>query len=172
MPRTRIPLVVGNAIEILGIIVAISLIVAASNVNGALVSFLFYLISLLCLVFFPHCLAHFIVGRLAGIRFSHYEISKPSMTKLRLPFVSAVAARLPVLRLRIDRRSLGTVSRGARAATYSAGAVASMILPFFVPVAAFRRLPVAWGLGLLLFSLANLCFDLYYSTKAGDLSRI
>jgi hypothetical protein len=148
------------------------LIVVAPDVNGALVRFLFYLISWLCLLFFPHCLAHFIVGRLAGVRFSHYVIGKSSITKLRLPVISAVAVIFPLLKLRIDRRSLRSVNDGARAATFASGAVASMILPFLVPVVSFGRLPVAWSLGLILLSLANVCFDLYYSPKAGDLSRI
>jgi len=165
-------LALGNAIEILGIVVAISLIIVAPDVNGALVRFLLYLISWLCLVFFPHCLTHLIVGSFAGVRFSHYEIGKSSITKLRLPVVSAVASAFPLLTLRIDRRSLGSVNDGARAAAFASGAAASMILPFLVPVFAFRRLPVAWTLGLLLLSLANVCFDLYYSPKAGDLSRI
>lgn len=172
MPRIKIPLVLGNAIEILGIVVAISLIVVAPDMNGTFVRFLFYLTSWLCLLFFPHCLTHFIVGRLAGVRFSHYVIGKSSITKLRLPVVSAVAAVFPLLKLRIDKRSLRSVNDGARAATFASGAVASMILPFLVPVVAFGRLPVAWSLGLLLLSLANACFDLYYSPKAGDLSRI
>lgn len=172
MPRIKIPLVLGNAVEILGVLVAISLIVVAPDVNGALVRFLLYLVSWLCLVFFPHCLMHFIVGRLVGVRFSNYEIGKPSISKLRLPVVSAVAVVFPLLTLRIDRRSLKSVSNGDRAVTFASGALASMILPFLVPVTALGRLPVAWILVLLVLSLANVCFDLYYSPKAGDLSRI
>ena len=172
MARRKIPLILGNVIEILGVAVAILLIVAASGVNSALVRFLFYLISWACLVFFPHCLTHFVVGRLVGVRFRHYIVGKSSITKLRLPVVSAVATLFLLLELRVDRRSLGSLSGGARAATFASGATASMIFPFLVPVVAFRHLPAVWSFALLLLSLANVCFDLYYSPKAGDLSRI
>jgi len=172
LARIKIPLILGNAIEILGVAVAIFLIVAASGVNSASVRFFFYLISWACRVFFPHCLAHFVVGRLAGVRFRYYLVGKSSITKLRLPVVSAFAALFPLLELRIDRRSLESLSVGGRAVTFASGAVASMIFPFLVPVVAFNHLPVTWSLTLLLLSFANVCFDLYYSPKAGDLSRI
>jgi hypothetical protein len=165
-------LVIGNGIEVLGIAVGVYLLVAASSINAVPLRFLVYLISWVCLVFFPHCLAHFAVGRLVGVRFTHYTLGKSSITKLRLPVISSVSSMIPLLTLKIDPGSLWSVSPGARAVMFASGAVVSMILPFLAVVASIGRLPVIWSVGLFIISLANVCFDLYYSPRAGDLSRI
>lgn len=172
MTRTKIPLAIGNLIEILGTSFAFYLIYAASDIGAVAVRFLFYLISWGCLVFFPHCLTHFIVGRLVGIRFTDYSLGKSGIAKLRMPFVNAIASKAPVLTLRIDRTSLRTVSRGGRAVMFASGAVASMILPFFAAVASFPHLPMNLTVFLIVLSVANLIFDFYYSPRAGDISRI
>jgi len=165
-------LVLGNGIEVLGIAVGVYLLVAASSINAVPLRFLVYLISWVCLVFFPHCLAHFAVGRLVGVRFTYYTLDKSSITKLRLPIISSVSSMIPLLTLKIDRGSLRSVSPGARAVMFASGAVVSMILPFLAVVASIGRLPVIWSVALFLISVANVCFDLYYSPRAGDLSRI
>ncbi len=156
----------------MGILAAISLVVVAPGINYVLLRFLAYLLSWGCLVFFPHCLAHFVTGRLVGVRFTHYLVSRSPVAQLKLPIISEVMSKVPILGLKIDRRTLKSVSRGARAAMFASGAAASMILPFSVVVASVGLLPTILIGGLLLLSVANLAFDLYYSPKAGDLSRI
>ena len=98
-------MVLGNGIEVLGIAVGVYLLVAASSINAVPLRFLGYLISWVCLVFFPHSLAHFAVGRLVGVRFTHYTLGKSSITKLRLPVISSVSSMIPLLTLKIDRGS-------------------------------------------------------------------
>jgi hypothetical protein len=161
----------GNGLEIIGVLVAILLVVVAPDIDDILLRFLAYLLSWGCLVFFPHCLAHFITGRLVGVRFTHYLVSRSPITKLKLPIISEVMSKVPLLGLKIDRRSLKSASRGARAVMFASGAAASMILPFFVVVASLGRLPTISSGVLLLLSIGNLAFDLYYSPKAGDISR-
>ncbi len=55
---------------------------------------------------------------------------------------------------------------------FASGAAVSMILPFLVAVVSLRHLPLDLSLVLFVVSVSNLGFDLYYSPKAGDLSRI
>lgn len=172
MTTARIPLILGNSIGVLGIALALYLIVAAADISNSLVAFVVYAVSWACLEFFPHCLAHYIVGRLVGVRFTHYEIGKSSIKNIGLPVISWVASALPLLTLRIDRRSLRSVSHSARAVTFASGATVSMILPLFAVVVSFRHLPLGLSLVLLLISVSNLGLDLYYSPKAGDISRI
>jgi hypothetical protein len=152
-------------------VAGVYLLVVASSINAVPLRFLVYLIFWVCLVFFPHCLAHFVVGRLVGVRFTHYVLGKSSITKLRLPVISSVSSMIP-LTLKIDGGSLRSVSPGARAVMFASGAVVSMILPFLAVVVSIGRLPVMWSAGLFLISVANVCLDLYYSPRAGDLSRI
>jgi hypothetical protein len=54
---------------------------------------------------------------------------------------------------------------------FASGAVASMILPFVPAILSFGRLPLSLSVLLLLISVGNLVFDLFYSPKAGDISR-
>ena len=156
----------------LGITVGICLLVAASGIHAIPLRFFVYLISWACLVFFPHCLAHFVVGRLVGVRFTCYVLGKSSITKLRLPVISSVSSAIPLLTLKIDHGSLRSVSPGARTVMFASGAAVSMILPFLPVVISIGRLPIIWVIGLFLISIANICLDLYYSPIAGDLSRI
>jgi hypothetical protein len=55
---------------------------------------------------------------------------------------------------------------------FASGATASMLLPFIVFAVSVGRLPAILAGVLLVLSVANLVFDLYYSPKAGDLSRV
>lgn len=161
----------GNTVEIVGTFFALYLIFIAPDLSNTPLRFLLYLVAWGCLEFFPHGLAHFIVGRMVGVRFSYYFLGKSAATKLKLPFVSWIAKRLPVLTLKVHRVSLRSVSRGGRAVMFASGAAASMILPFIAAVASLGRLPILFSAILLLVSAANLAFDLYFSPKVGDLSR-
>jgi hypothetical protein len=172
LKRFRIPLLLGNGIEVLGIVVGVYLLVASSDINIIPLRFLIYLLSWVCLFFFPHCIAHFVVGRLVGVRFTHYVLGKSSMSKLRLPVISTFASAIPLLTLKIDRGSLRSVGPGARAVMFASSAVVSMILPFLAAVISIGRLLLNWSVVLFLISVANVCFDLCYGSRVGGLSRI
>ena len=171
MARAKIPIAVGNLVEIAGILFALYLIVIIPEAALVLLKLILYLVAWACLLFFPHSLTHYAVGRLVGVKFRYYSIGKPSVYRLRIPFLSTVASKSPVLTLKVDRGSLQAVSRAGRIAMFSSGAVASMVFPFFVAFASFRELPLVFTVFLLLLSAANLLFDSYYSPKAGDISR-
>ena len=171
MARAKIPIAVGNLVEIAGILFALYLIVIIPEAALVPLKLILYLVAWACLLFFPHSLTHYAVGRLVGVKFRYYSIGKPSVYRLRIPFLSTVASKLPVLTLKVDRGSLQVVSRAGRIAMFSSGAVASMVFPFFVAFASFRELPLVFTVFLLLLSAANLLFDSYYSPKAGDISR-
>ena len=173
MRGTRgIPVLVGNIIGIVGSCFAGYLIYSAPNFSTALMRFILYLISIGCLIFFPHCLAHYIVGRLVGVHFRYYLVRRSTIEKLGIPFVSDIASKLPVLSLQIDHASMARVSVEARSAMYASGALCSTILPFVVVLASLNELPASLSLILLAFCFGNLLFELYYSPKAGDFSRI
>ncbi len=171
MTKTRIPIPVGNMIEIVGIIFALYLIFSAPRIADILLQFLVYVVAWGCLLFFPHGIAHYVVGRFVGIRFQYYYLSRSSVYKLKLPLARAIASRSLVLTLKVDQGSLRSASPGGRAVMFSSGAVASMILPFYATLTSVGHLPMNLSAILLLLSAANLVFDLYYSPKAGDISR-
>lgn len=171
LAKRRISLLFGNLIEVAGVLFGISLIALAPTVPSMPLAFLLYLMAWSCLLFFPHGLVHFIVGVLVGVRFRGYSFGRSSISKLRMGFLSVFASKLVVLTLRVDQASLRSVSPLRRSMMFSSGAVASMILPFLAAAASIGHLPLALSTLLLLISVANLAFDLYYSPKAGDISR-
>lgn len=171
MARLRIPTGIGNAVEMLGIILAFYLLLSTPYAPSTSLRFLLYLISLGCFVFFPHGLAHYVTGSLVGVRFKYYFLTRSSVSKLKLPFLSTLANQFPMLALKVDPESLRSASSGKRATMFVSGAAASMILPFIVPVASIGRVSVLVSGVLFLVAAANAAFDLYYSPKAGDISR-
>lgn len=169
--RKRISLLFGNLIEVTGILLGIYFVVLAPSIPVMLLTFVLYLAAWFCLLFFPHSLTHYIVGRLVGVKFRYYSFGKSSVSKLRMRLLNTFASRLVVLTLRVDHASLRSVSPLRRSIMFSSGAVASMVLPFVAATASFGHLPLSLSVFILLISLANLAFDLYYSPKAGDISR-
>jgi hypothetical protein len=167
--RIRIPLAFGNLTGLLGTCIAFLLVYYAASIQYSSIKFILYLLSIGCLIFFPHCLAHFIVGSSVKIRFKYYGVGRSSISKLALPIR---LPSLPVLTLIIDHRSFVSVSWIGRAAMYASGVIASVTMPFIVVVYTFNQLSISLWLILLVLVIANLLFDLYYSPKFGDLSRI
>jgi len=127
---------------------------------------------MICLVFGPHCLAHYIVGSLMGVRFKGYFLRRSTIERLGIPLISDIASKVPVLSLQIDHASLAIVSEKAKAATYASGAICSAILPFTVGFASLDEGPTFLSLLVFLCCFGNLLFEFYYSPKAGDFSRI
>ena len=162
---------VGNLVEVAGILFAVYLILIAPEVTALLLKLTMYLVAWVCFLFFPHSLTHYLVGMLVGVRFRYYSFGKSSVYKLGIPFLSKIASRSTVLTLRVDGSSLNSVSRGGRIAMFSSGAIASMTIPFLVALASLRDLPMVLSVFLLLLSATNFAFDLYFSPKVGDISK-
>lgn len=166
----RLSLAQGSSLCTVGVLTGLALLFAASRVRLLSVDVLFLLVAWFCLWFFSHDLAHHIVGRIVGVGFRYYFVGRSAITKLDLPIISNAARVVPVLGLKIDRSTLRTLSPGGVRAMYDSGAVASMFLPWLV-------IPTGYAVGslvelmLILLTLANLVFTLYFSTKVGDLHR-
>jgi len=109
------------------------------------------------LVVSTHSLAHFAVGRLLGIRFTHVFI----------------AGRPPEPGVKIDYASYLRTPPGRRAIMHASGAVVSKIVPFaLVPVVfALDAWPGdAWIL--LAIGVAVIATDVFISTKSSDWMKV
>jgi len=90
--------------------------------------------------------------------------------KLRLPMVSELLSKIPVLGLKIDKHTLESVSPNKARIIYASAAISSMLLPFLVlPTAYIISIPV--GTVFTLLTLANSLFTIYFSSHVGDLHR-
>ena len=110
-----------------------------------------------------HDLAHWVVGRMAGIRFTAYFLKKPLLTP----------------GLKIDYASYLRTSPGARAWMHASGAIVSKIAPFGVFAAVYLPHRAAgydlfpsWSLwAILAIGVVQLVTDILFSTKKSDWKR-
>lgn len=107
----------------------------------------------------------------AGVRFSHYYLGRSDILKLKGIVPASLKQMLIVLGLKIDRNR-SRASKAGFAAMYLAGPLASMLTPFTVPMTILLKdsTNIA-GLLLLLISIINLVFTLWFSPKVGCISK-
>jgi len=163
----RISLAAGTVLTLLGSAAGFILLTLLPT-GGFVPDLLLGFASLLLLWFFPHDLAHLVVGYLAGVRFSHYYVGLSNLSRL-LP---TKVKTLPLaLGLKIDHAGSRAGARGF-AAMYLAGPLASMLLPFIPPAVVYTQAglgPVAAAL--LSFASANLVFSLFFSYRVGCIGK-
>ncbi|MEM0348764.1 MAG: SRPBCC family protein [Candidatus Caldarchaeum sp.] len=161
----KISLAAGNLISLLGIAAAYILLwlQPLQIPGGRLIT---GLISFILLWFFTHDLAHYIVGRLAGIRFSNYYIGLSNIVRLNI--LPKQFKTLPIaLGIKIDRANTNASPRGY-AAMFAAGPIASMLFPLTVPtIILFNSSTSLAGQTLLLIAIANIIFTSIFSPRAG-----
>ncbi len=129
------------------------------------------LFALFALWFFTHDLTHHIVGKIGGINFEYYFLGRSAIRKLKLPLVSELTNRIPVLVLKIERSSLASASPNARRWMHASGALVSMFLPWILVPSTFAVMPYWVSVFITLLILGNILFTMYFSPKTGDLYR-
>jgi hypothetical protein len=167
--RLRVPVWVGNLLLGIGTAVLIGAVVVALRLArddpGSAVAGWLAVLAALGLSVSVHDLAHWVVGRVVGIRFTHSFIGGP----LRL-----------TPGLKIDYASYLRASPGGRAWMHAAGAVASKLAPFAVFAAVYLPhrasgydLFPSWSLWAVLgFAVLQLVTDLTFSVRASDWKKV
>jgi hypothetical protein len=123
------------------------------------------------LLYFSHCLAHFIVGRFFGIRFRYFLFGPSALSRAEPAVLRRVGRLLLTFIIVVDKNSLIPVSNGKIATMHYAGTTTSMVLPFLVSAGALLRGDLTATLASTLFAFANILFTLTFSPKTGDISR-
>ncbi len=170
-PRRIINLWLGNTIEVAGIIVGFILLYSLNFLTHSLLRFLVLIISWMCFWYFPHCLAHFIVGRILGIRFMYYFAGRSSLIKMRLPLVTSILSVVPALGIKIDKHSTLNISRNRIAVMYASGVSASMLCPLIPFIYSLIYLDYIITLFIGVITFGNIIFTIYFSFKVGDFSK-
>ena len=168
--RRRLSLAQGASLCLFGILFGLAFVFLAPRAGSLVASFLFLLVAWFCLWFFSHDLAHHVVGRIVGVGFRYYFLGRPAITKLKLPVVSELSRKVPVLGLKVDSSTLESVSATRIRAMYASGAVASMLLPLLVLRTSYTVNSIV-GVVFTLLTLANILFTVYFSRRVGDLYR-
>jgi len=99
----RIPLLIGNAISIGMLILAVEIAKHAY----ALLDIPRILVLIICwftMLYFSHCLSHYIVGRLLGIKFRYYFLSSSMLAKAGIPIISRLLSVKAFLTLKLAEK--------------------------------------------------------------------
>jgi hypothetical protein len=135
-----------------GILAACLALTASRSASSTTIAAVAMLLAWVLLYFSSHAIAHWLVGRLVGIRFLYYTVGGTANPQGWPPGVRWVFERLPFLGVQTERASMQEVSPTARAVMWSAGVTSSAIVPTFGAFSAWR-FGVPWGGLFLLFAL-------------------
>jgi len=125
----------------------------------------------LLIYFTSHASAHYLVGRLGGIMFSHYSVGGSSHASSYPPVMRQIFERLPFLKVHTNSQSLKSADSTAQALMFGAGIVSTVVLSSLAAVFAFRA-DVPGGLSLLIFNVIWQASSLIAEMRqGGDLAK-
>ena len=156
-------LVTGNLISVCMLILALSV----AKMTYLLTQPLRIIILLLCwftMLYFSHCLSHYVVGRLLGIKFRYYFFSKSMLSKV--PIISKLFSAKVFLTLKLAERPRGW--RGF--AMFIAGPLASMFFPLLIVAIAYGY-DIRSAEFLMAITMFNVIFTGYFSFKHGCIRK-
>lgn len=151
--KLRVSETAGRGLLIAGVLGGI-LIAAASNLFDGLLGDLAFLAGFGAVLVFTHSLAHWLVGRAMGMRFTHYFIGGPPP---------------PRPGIKVDYESYLKVDPSKRAMFHASGAVVTKLLPFLSVPAALGGSRSDWVVWILLgLGILQILTDVFFSTKTSD----
>lgn len=147
------PLGIGTVVALIGVGIG-ALFVALAFGAETPADGIFLLLGMFVLFTALHSLAHLVVGRVLGIRFTSW-------------FVGTI--KRPQPGVKIDYSSYLRTAPTRRAWMHAAGAIMSKAVPFLlIPIAIAAEVP-AWTIGVLIgFGLMTITTDALLSVKSGD----
>ena len=157
VPR-RYPVWLGNLVLAAGVLAGIGAVVIAVAVSSEVLKGLALVAAGGIWAVSFHCLAHWMVGRLSGIRFSDYFIGGPPPPRPGLKTDYASYLRAPA---------------GRRARMHASGAVATKVAPF-LPLLfwAAADAPVWSAVVLLAIGAVQIVTDILFSVRSGDWKKV
>jgi hypothetical protein len=155
----RLSIAMGNALQTAGIVAACFALRVSRSAQSKPLAVASLLFAWVLLYFSSHAIAHWVVGRLVGIRFLFYTVGGTGNPEGWPWGVRWVFMHLPFLGVQTEKASMQSASPNAKALMWSAGVTASAIIPTFAAFQAWRfavpgsgwfcLFAVGWGLGTL-----------------------
>jgi hypothetical protein len=168
----RLSIAVGNTLQAGGILGACLALTASRSAHSTAIAVITMLLAWVLLYFSSHAIAHWLVGRLVGIRFRYYTVGGTANPQGWPPGLRWVFERLPFLGVQTEKLTMQKVTPTARALMWSAGVTSSAIIPTFGAFWAWR-FGVPWSraffLFALLWSLGTLASN--WTSRTGDYSK-
>jgi hypothetical protein len=155
--RLRFPVWFGNLALLVGVLFGAAAVVFGMRADNSTVAGSAFVVGGAAWLFCVHDLAHWVVGRLAGISFLSYFVS---------PFP-------PRPGLKIDYASYLRASPAARAWMHASGALATKIAPFVALGFCLAANGPPWAVGALAgIGAFQIATDILFSTKRSDWKRV
>jgi hypothetical protein len=156
--RLRFPVWFGNLVLLIGMLFGAAAVVYGMRCDNPTVAGLAFVVAGVAWSVSIHDLAHWAVGRLAGIRFLAYFFGGP------FP---------PRPGLKIDYASYLRASPGARAWMHASGALATKIAPFVALAFCLAAHGPAWAAWILAgIGAFQIATDILFSRKSSDWKRV
>jgi len=168
----RLSILDGNAVQISGVVTACFAFAAARSarsITGAVVSMV---VGWVLLYFCCHAIAHWVVGRILGIRFAFYTVGGTGNPEGWPAGLQWLFEHLPFFGVQTEKASMQKASSIARAIMWSAGVTSSAVVPSLGALWAWRT-GVPWGklffLVALFWAVGTLASN--WTSRAGDYSK-
>jgi hypothetical protein len=134
----KLPVVTGNLVQVAGIVVGVLLIVLAGATRSTVVpSVLLAVLGILVVYLCSHAIAHWLVGRLVGLRFAFVGVRGTDHPEAYPPVLRQIMAATPMFTTVSTRRSRAAAGRRALAAYYAAGETSTTISTVLAALLAF-----------------------------------
>jgi hypothetical protein len=168
----RLSIAAGNSLQAGGIVGACFALRASRSAHSTAIAVIAMLLSWVLLYFCSHAIAHWLVGRVVGIRFLFYTVGGTGNPEGWPPGLRWIFERLPFLGVQTEKLSMQNASPGARAVMWSAGVTSSAIVPTCAAFWAWRS-GVPWSKLFFLFAvfwaLGTLASN--WTSRSGDYAK-
>ena len=125
----RLSIAAGNTLQAGGILAACLALRASRLTGSAALAVIAMVLAWVLLYFCSHAIAHWLVGRLVGIRFLFYTVGGTGNPQGWPPGIRWIFEHLPFLGVQTEKLSMQNASPGAKAVMWSAGVTSSAIIP-------------------------------------------
>jgi hypothetical protein len=162
----------GNTLQTAGMVAAYFALTVSRSAQSPAVAVATMLLAWVLLYFSSHAIAHWLVGRLVGIRFLFYTVGGTANPEGWPWGIRWIFEHLPFLGVQTDKVSMLSVSPGAQALMWSAGVTASAIIPTVAALFAWLS-AVPWSGWFCLFALGWALGTLAsnWRSRTGDYSK-
>ncbi len=168
----RLSIVVGNSVQIAGLVAAYLALAAARSAHPALAAVFAMIVGWVLLYFCCHAIAHWVVGRILGIRFVFYTVGGTGNPEGWPGGLRWLFQHLPFFGVQTEKTSMQKASPMARAIMWSAGVTSSAVVPTLGALWAWHS-DVPWSklffLTALFWAVGTLASN--WTSRTGDYSK-
>jgi hypothetical protein len=168
----RLSITAGNALQISGIVAACLALTGARSAHSTTSAVVAVVVGWVLLYFCCHAIAHWVVGRILGIRFAFYTVGGTGNPEGWPAGLRWLFEHLPFFGVQTEKASMQKASPIARAIMWSAGVTSSAVVPTLGALWAWCS-GVPWSkllfLVALFWAVGTLASN--WTSRAGDYSK-